>query len=429
MLFMEAQAVWAIVIFLVIYALIVSEKIHRTILAMIGAALVVGTGIVGQETAIHHIDFNTLGLLVGMMIIVGVTAETGLFNYIAIAAAQKAKGVPVRILLALVLITAIGSAFLDNVTTVLLMVPVTFSITRQLRVNPLPFLLTEIVASNVGGTATLIGDPPNIMIGSAVQELTFNAFIANLAPIALLVLAVYLVLFALMFRKSIRTTEEAVRGLMEIDARSLITNVKLLRKCLLVLGLTLAGFFTHQLLHLESATVALAAAFVLLLLTGEHAMERALQKVEWTTIFFFVGLFVLVSGLVETGVISDLASRAIDWTGGDRTATAMLILWLSAIASAFVDNIPFVATMIPMIQEMGALGYGDLEPLWWSLALGACLGGNGALIGASANLIVAGMADKEGHPISFMRYLKFGFPLMLLSIAMSSVYIYFRYLI
>ncbi|MBB6731319.1 ArsB/NhaD family transporter [Cohnella zeiphila] len=425
---MDMQAIWAIVIFLVIYALIVSEKIHRTVLAMIGAALMVGFGIVDQETAIHHIDFNTLGLLIGMMIIVGVTADTGLFNYIAIAAAKKAKGVPVRILFALVLITAVGSAFLDNVTTVLLMIPVTFSITRQLKVNPMPFLLSEIVASNVGGTATLIGDPPNIMIGSAVEELTFNAFIANLAPIVLLILAVNLALFAWMFRKSIRTAEEAVRGLMEMDAGSLITNAKLLRKCLIVLGLTLAGFFTHQWLHLESATVALAAAFLLLLMTGEHAMERALQKVEWTTIFFFVGLFVLVSGLVETGVISDLASKAIEWTGGQPVATSMLILWLSAIASAFLDNIPFVATMIPMIQEFGALGYGDLEPLWWSLALGACLGGNGALIGASANLIVAGLAGKEGHPISFMRYLKFGFPLMILSIAISSVYVYFRYL-
>ncbi|MBB6694998.1 ArsB/NhaD family transporter [Cohnella xylanilytica] len=425
---MEQQAIWAIVLFLITYALIVSEKIHRTIVAMLGAALMVGFGIVDQENAIHHIDFNTLGLLVGMMIIVGITAETGLFNYIAVAAAKKAKGVPIRILVSLAVITAVGSAFLDNVTTVLLMVPVTFSITRQLKVNPIPFLLTQIVASNVGGTATLIGDPPNIMIGSAVKELTFNAFLFNLAPIVVVIMAVYVGIFILMFRKSLRASEEAVRGIMEMDERKLITNRKLLAQSLSVMGLTIVGFFTHQLLHLESATVALAGAFVLLLLTGEHAMERALGKVEWTTIFFFVGLFVLVSGLVETGVIAELAQKAIDWTGGDPVATSMLILWLSAIASAFLDNIPFVATMIPMIQEIGALGYGDLEPLWWSLALGACLGGNGALIGASANLIVAGLAGKEGHPISFMRYLKFGFPLMLLSIVISSAYLYLRYL-
>ena len=425
---MEQQAIWAIVLFLITYALIVSEKIHRTIVAMLGAALMVGFGIVDQENAIHHIDFNTLGLLVGMMIIVGITAETGLFNYIAVAAAKKAKGVPIRILVSLAVITAVGSAFLDNVTTVLLMVPVTFSITRQLKVNPIPFLLTQIVASNVGGTATLIGDPPNIMIGSAVKELTFNAFLFNLAPIVVVIMAVYVGIFILMFRKSLRASEEAVRGIMEMDERKLITNRKLLVQSLSVMGLTIVGFFTHQLLHLESATVALGGAFVLLLLTGEHAMERALGKVEWTTIFFFVGLFVLVSGLVETGVIAELAQKAIDWTGGDPVATSMLILWLSAIASAFLDNIPFVATMIPMIQEIGALGYGDLEPLWWSLALGACLGGNGALIGASANLIVAGLAGKEGHPISFMRYLKFGFPLMLLSIVISSAYLYLRYL-
>ncbi|GIO13811.1 membrane protein [Cohnella xylanilytica] len=425
---MEQQAIWAIVLFLITYALIVSEKIHRTIVAMLGAALMVGFGIVDQENAIHHIDFNTLGLLVGMMIIVGITAETGLFNYIAVAAAKKAKGVPIRILVSLAVITAVGSAFLDNVTTVLLMVPVTFSITRQLKVNPIPFLLTQIVASNVGGTATLIGDPPNIMIGSAVKELTFNAFLFNLAPIVVVIMAVYVGIFILMFRKSLRASEEAVRGIMEMDERKLITNRKLLAQSLSVMGLTIVGFFTHQLLHLESATVALAGAFVLLLLTGEHAMERALGKVEWTTIFFFVGLFVLVSGLVETGVIAELAQKAIDWTGGDPVATSMLILWLSAIASAFLDNIPFVATMIPMIQEIGALGYGDLEPLWWSLALGACLGGNGALIGASANLIVAGLAGKEGHPISFMKYLKFGFPLMLLSIVISSAYLYLRYL-
>ncbi|MBW5447314.1 hypothetical protein GE107_14755 [Cohnella sp. CFH 77786] len=426
---MEMQAYIAIAVFLVIYGLIISEKIHRTIVAMIGGVLMVVLGIVDQESALHHIDFNTLGLLAGMMIIVTVTAETGVFKYVAVRAAKKAGGNPVRILIALSLITAVGSAFLDNVTTILFMVPVTFSITRQLKVSPMPFLITQIISSNVGGTATLIGDPPNIMIGSAVKELTFTAFIYNLAPIAAAIMLVYIPLFIWMYRKQLRTTPELTRSIMELDEKELITDRPLLVKSLSVLGLTILGFFLHQALHLESATVALAGAFLLLLLTGEHSMEHALSKVEWPTIFFFVGLFVLVSGLIETGVIAELAVRAIEMTGGDPVATSMLILWLSAIASAFLDNIPFVATMIPMIQEMGNMGYGNLEPLWWSLALGACLGGNGSLIGASANLIAAGLAGKEGHPIKFVQFLKVGFPLMILSAAMASVYVYFRYLI
>lgn len=425
---MEQQAIWAIAVFLVIYALIISEKIHRTIVAMIGGVLMVAFGLVDQETALHHVDFNTLGLLVGMMIVVSITADTGLFKFIAVWAAKKSKGKPVNILIALSVITAVGSAFLDNVTTVLLMVPVTFSITRQLGVAPVPFLLTQIIASNVGGTATLIGDPPNIMIGSRVEELTFMAFIENLAPIAVLIMAILLPIFALLFRKRIRATPEAAKALMEMDEKSLIEDRGLLVKSLSVLGLTILGFFLHQALHLESATVALAGAFLLLLLTGEHKMEEAFAKVEWMTIFFFVGLFVLVSGLIETGVIAELAAKAIELTDGDVVATSLLILWLSAIASAFLDNIPFVATMIPMIQEMGNMGVSDLEPLWWSLALGACLGGNGSLIGASANLIVAGMSGKEGHPIKFTAYFKYGFPLMLLTVVIAHLYVYFRYL-
>ncbi|MGO4110018.1 ArsB/NhaD family transporter [Paenibacillus sp. YAF4_2] len=426
---MEHQAIWAIIIFLIAYALIISEKIHRTIIAMIGGLLLIGFGIVDQETALHHVDFNTLGLLIGMMIIVSITSDTGLFRYIAILAAKKAKGRPVHILIVLALITAIGSAFLDNVTTILLMVPVTFSITRQLRVTPIPFLIAQIMASNIGGTATLIGDPPNIMIGSAVKELTFAAFISNLAPIVVIIMAAYIPLFILLFRKQIQTTPDRIKNIMELELTGVISDSKLLIKCLTLLGLTIAAFFLHQVLHVESAAVALAGAFVLLLITGEHRMEEAFSKVEWTTIFFFIGLFVLVSGLVETGVIANLAEQAIELTDGDPVATSMLILWLSAIASAFLDNIPFVATMIPMIQEMGNMGVQNLEPLWWSLALGACLGGNGTLIGASANLIAAGLSAKEGYPIRFMSYLKIAFPLMLLSIVLSSVYIYLRYLI
>ncbi|MEC0368505.1 ArsB/NhaD family transporter [Paenibacillus chibensis] len=425
---MEQQTILAIAIFLIAYALIISEKIHRTIVAMIGAALMVIFGIVSQETAIHHIDFNTLGLLIGMMIIVNITAETGLFKFVAIWAAKKAKGRPLAILIVLMLLTALGSAFLDNVTTVLLMVPVTFSITRQLRVNPLPFLITQIIASNIGGTATLIGDPPNIMIGSAVKELTFMAFIQNLMPIALFILVLLIPIFILLFRKHIQTTPELMQSIMDLDEKELLTDKKLLAKCLTVLGLTILGFFIHQLVHIESATVALAGAFLLLLLTGEHMLEEAFAKVEWPTIFFFVGLFILVGGLIETGVIATLAEKAVALTGGNVASTSMLILWLSAIASAFIDNIPFVATMIPMIQDMGSMGVSNLEPLWWSLALGACLGGNGTLIGASANLIVAGMAAKEGYTLKFTTFMKYGFPILILSIGLSSAYVYLRYL-
>jgi Na+/H+ antiporter NhaD/arsenite permease-like protein len=423
------QALIAIGVFLVTYAFIVTEKIHRTIIAMTGGILMVIFGIVSQEKALHHIDFNTLGLLTGMMIIVSITGETGLFRYIAVWAAKKVKGDPLKILIALSLITAVGSAFLDNVTTVLLMVPVTFSITRQLKVNPIPFLITEIIASNVGGTATLIGDPPNIMIGSAVKELTFMQFISNLTAISFFILFVNIAILTFIYRKQLRTSNELKAKLMDMDEKEEITDKKLLTKCLIALTFTILGFFLHQMLHLESATVALAGAFLLLLITGEHYLEKSLTKVEWATIFFFIGLFVLVSGLIETGVISLLADYSVNLTGGDVKSSAILILWVSAIASAFIDNIPFVATMIPMIKEMGEMGINNLEPLWWSLSLGACLGGNGTLIGASANVIVAGLAAKEGHHISFGKFLLIAFPLMILSIAICTVYIYLRYLI
>lgn len=428
---MEKQAILAISVFLLTYAFIISEKVHRTIVAMIGGIIMLALGVVSQETALHHIDFNTLGLLAGMMIIVAITGETGLFKYVAIVAAKKAKGDPLKILFSLGIITAVSSAFLDNVTTVLLMVPVTFSITRQLKVNPEPYLITEIITSNIGGTATLIGDPPNIMIGSAVKELSFMAFINNLAFVSVITLIITLIILLLVYRNQLKTTEELKAGLLSLDEKNELKDKVLLKKSLIVLGLTISGFFLHQLLHLESATVALGGAFVLLLLTSktDHDLEHAFSRVEWTTIFFFIGLFVIVSGLVETGIISNLARRAIDFTGGDIKVTSILILWLSAIASAFVDNIPFVATMIPMIQDMGAMGITNLEPLWWSLALGACFGGNGSLIGASANLIVVGLAGQEGHHVSFMRFFVIGFPIMLLSVLIATIYVYIRYLI
>ncbi|MFF2527645.1 SLC13 family permease [Brevibacillus sp. NPDC058079] len=426
---MTNQALFAIAIFLVTYAFIISEKLHRTIVAMSGGILMVLFGIVTQEQAIHHIDFNTLGLLIGMMILVAITAQTGVFKYVAIRAAKVAKGKPIRILVYLSLITAFASAFLDNVTTVLLIVPVTFSIARQLELNPIPFLISEIIASNAGGTATLIGDPPNIMIGSSVPELDFMKFLVNLSPIIIVVMAVTVVCLVLIYRKQLVTSPELSAKIMQLNERDEITDSRLLKKSLTVMGLTIIGFMLHGALHLESATIALTGAFLLLLLTGEHYLEDAISKVEWNTIFFFIGLFVLVSGLVETGVIKKLATEAMNLTGGDSLKTSLLILWLSAIASAFVDNIPFVATMIPMIKEMGALGITNLEPLWWSLALGACLGGNGTLIGASANVIVAGLASKEGYHIGFFSFMKVAFPLMILSIMIAHVYVYLRYFI
>ena len=419
------------IIFILMYVVIVSEKIHRTVAAMLGAVLMMLLGIMDQDTALHHVDFNTLGLLVGMMVLVGVTSHTGLFDYVAIKAAKVAKAEPRRIMVYLGIITAVFSGFLDNVTTVLLMVPVTFSITRKLHLNPMPFLLTQIIASNVGGTATLIGDPPNIMIGSAVKELTFMMFIENLAPIAIIDLIVVIILMEFIYKKGLHTTPELKAELMKMDEKKALKDRKLLSRSLFVLALVILGFFTHSLIHIESSLIALSGGFLLLLLAGgsHHLVETTMKSVEWATIFFFIGLFIAVGGLIETGIISDLAKEAVALTGGDVTATSLLVLWLSAIVSSVLDNIPFVATMIPLIQNMGAMGVSNLEPVWWSLALGACLGGNGTLVGASANLIVAGLAAERGVKITFINYFKIGFPIMLLTIALSTVYVYIRYLI
>ncbi|MCC5466762.1 SLC13 family permease [Pelosinus baikalensis] len=421
----------AVIVFLVAYALIISEKIHRTVTALGGAVLLILFQVINQETAFHHIDFNTIGLLIGMMIMVSIVSQTGLFNYLAIWAAKKVNADPVKLLVSLAVLTAVSSALLDNVTTVLLMTPVIFSITAQLKVPPIPYLITEIISSNIGGTATLIGDPPNIMIGSAVKELTFAAFVNNLALISCFILIITLGILVLIYRNRLKTTEELKTKVMELDEKKQLQDIPLLKKSLFVLSITIGAFCFHQVLHLESATVALSGAVLLLVMTyaqSEHELERIFHKIEWLTIFFFVGLFILVSGLVETGIISVLAQDLMKLTAGNSVATAMVILWLSAIASAFVDNIPFVATMIPLIKEMGTMGVANLEPLWWSLALGACLGGNGTLIGASANVIVVGLAAQNGHSISFMKYFKVAFPLMILSIVISSIYIYLRYL-
>ena len=427
---METSTIVAIVIFVAAYALIISEKIHRTIIGICGAMLMILLGIINQETAIHHIDFNTLGLLMGMMVIVNITSETGLFNYLAIWAAKKVEAKPISLLVALSLLTAVCSALLDNVTTVLLTVPITFSITKQLNVDVKPFLIAQILASNIGGTATLIGDPPNIMIGSAVG-LQFMDFITNLTAICILIFIVTIALLIVIYGKKLHTTDELREKVMQLDEKSQIVEPRLLKKCLFALAITISLFVLHGQLHLDTATAAMTGAGLLLLISfpqKEAMIAKVLSKVEWLAIFFFAGLFILVGALVETGVIKMLAEEAIKITNGDLTATSMLILWMSAYASAFIDNIPFVATLIPLIQDMGQMGMTNLDPVWWSLALGACLGGNGTLIGASANVVVASMAAQRGKPISFISFMKIALPMMTLSIAISSVYVWLRYL-
>ncbi len=427
---METATIAAIVIFVVAYALIISEKVHRTIVGLFGAMLMILFGIIDQETAVHHIDFNTLGLLMGMMIIVNITSETGLFNYLAIRAAQKVKARPVALLVVLSTITMVCSALLDNVTTVLLTVPITFSITSQLKVDVMPYLIAQILSSNIGGTATLIGDPPNIMIGSAVG-LDFMAFVDNLTLVSVIIFILVQFILIALYRKDLHTQPELQEKIMRLPADAQITDHALLKKCLAVIFLTITLFVLHGNLGLESATVALSGAGLLLLLTAtedEEKIVKILSKIEWPAIFFFGGLFILVGALVETGVIRMLAAEAIQATGGDVEATAILILWMSAFASAFIDNIPFVATLIPLIQDMGQMGLSNLDPLWWSLALGACLGGNGTLIGASANVVVASMSAQRGRPISFIGFMKIALPIMMFTIVIANIYVYIRYL-
>lgn len=423
------DAAIALLVFVLTYALIVSEKVHRAIVALLGGMLLILLGVLSQETALEHIDWNTLGLLTGMMIIVGITQRTGVFQYLALKAVRVAKGEPIRILILLGIVTAVLSAFLDNVTTVLLIVPVTLKITDSLGVDPVPFLMTQILASNIGGTATLIGDPPNIMIGSQT-DLSFMDFLVNLGPVVVVILAVTLGILYLLYRKKLQVPQSVKQEVCQVEPKDEIKDYALLKKSLLILGLVILGFMLHDKLHLESATIALAGA-ALLMAVARVEPEDILLSVEWPTIFFFIGLFIVVGGLVETGLIDLLAQKSLDVTSGDLRLTGILILWLSAIASAFVDNIPFVATMIPLIQEMGQLGGitgQDMESLWWALSLGACLGGNGTLIGASANVIVVGIAEKNGIKIRFLQFMKLAFPLMLVSVTIAMGYLLLFYL-
>ncbi|HBV97476.1 MAG: membrane protein [Peptococcaceae bacterium BICA1-7] len=424
----QLQLILATIVFVLTYVIIVSEKIHRTVAALMGAAFIVVLKIIDTEEAVHAIDFNTIGLLVGMMIIVGITRQTGVFEYLAIKAAKKSNGEALKIMVALSLVTAVLSALLDNVTTVLLIVPVTFAIAGKLKINPLPILVAEILASNIGGTATLIGDPPNIMIGSATH-LGFMDFLINLAPIVVVIYVVTLTLLRIIYRNQLVTKPELKQNIMTLNEKDEIKDPALLKKSLFVLALTILGFILHQYIHMESSVIALSGASLLLLLSRQDP-EHVLHAVEWPVIFFFIGLFVLVGSLEKVGVIEAIAAASLELTGGDWVPTSMLILWLSAIASAFIDNIPFVATMIPLIHDMGRLmGVAPeaLNVLWWSLSLGACLGGNGTIIGASANVVVIGMAEKRGTHITFLNFFKIAFPLMLVSIILSTLYILFWY--
>ena len=424
------------VVMIVTFGVIISERLNRSIVALLGAVLMILFGLLTQEQAVAGIDFNTIGLLVGMMIIVSITRKCGIFEYLAIWSAKLVKASPAGILAMLAVVTAVVSALLDNVTTVLLVVPVTLIITEALKVNPYPFLFSQILASNIGGTATLIGDPPNILIGGQVG-LSFNDFALNLAPVVAVILLVHVVSMHLIWGRRLQASAELRARVMQFDERQAISDPRLLRLAALVLALVMGGFIMARTLGLDSGTIGIAGAALLLMLdnlgkTAEQQSEavvKVFNEVEWITIFFFVGLFVVIAGVEHAGLLQLLADRLLAATGGDFTRTGMSVLWASAVLSAIVDNIPFVATMIPLIKSMGsAFGGSDaLVPLWWCLSLGACLGGNGTLIGASANLTVAGIAERNGIPFHFARYTIIAFPLMLGHVAISSLYVWWRY--
>lgn len=421
---MNLQQMIAVGVFLLVMAAIISEKVHRSVAALAGAVVLLLTHVLTIETAADYVDLNTIGVLVGMMLFVAVVKSSGLFEYIAIWSAKLTRGQPMAILAVFAVITAVLSAFLDNVTTVLLIGPMTIAITQILEVNPVPFLLSQIMASNIGGTATLIGDPPNIMIGSAAG-LSFADFIVNTGPVVLIILAVVVAIFFLMYRGNLHVESENMEKVLTLDEKLTIKDASLLRESVIMIVLVVVGFIFHAQLGIESATVALTAAGVMLLIGGQDA-EDVILGVEWSTILFFIGLFVVVGGLNSTGVIAMLANGMLELVGDNEVLAIVLVLWASALISAFLDNIPFVATLIPMIQTMQQGGM-DVLPLWWALSLGACLGGNGSLIGASANVVLAGVSAKNGYPITFMSYLKKGFPLMLLSVAICTVYLLIRF--
>ena len=423
-------------ILVLVYVLVVTEWANRAVVALLGAGLLVVLGILSQDQALAAVDFNTIGLLVGMMIVVAVARRSGLFAYVAIRAAQTMGGSPAGILFALALVTALFSAFLNNVTTVLLVVPVTFIVCGQLKVPVYPFLFAEVFASNIGGTATLIGDPPNIMIGSAAH-LGFSAFLFNLTPIVALILALQLLVNHLIWGARLRAAPEDRAKVMALAAADAIEDRRLLRWSIAIIAVAIAAFGFEDQLRLQAATIAMIAGAAMLLIDNlplahsGHAARvgAALAEMEWITIFFFLGLFIVVGAANQAGLLRYLAHQLVAQTGGDARLAATGILWVSALLSALVDNIPFVATMIPVIKNIAPRfgGAHAVLPLWWSLALGACLGGNGTLVGASPNLVVAGLAEKQGVPFSFAKFTLLGFPMMLGSIAVCHLYIVWRY--
>ncbi len=416
----------AVLTFLVALALIASERVHRTKVAMIGAALVVllvGAQY-GQEEAIAAIDFNTIGLLAGMMILVYLTQQTGIYDYIAIRAGQISGGKPLWVVLSLAGTTAVLSAFLDNLTTILLIVPVTFLLADTLDIDPIPLIVIEVIASNIGGTATLIGDPPNIIIAGAT-DLSFNDFIVNLAPVVVVTFGVVIAGLYLVYGSRLQTEEKNRRFVMELDARASIRDRDELRRTGPVLLLTVLAFFAHQTLHIEPATVALTGAAVALLVTHQK-LEEALSKIEWPTLFFFVALFVMVGALEATGAIDEIATSIKDLTGGNRSAELLGTIWLSGIGSAIVDNIPFTTAMIPVVEGLQD-GGGD-DAYWWALSLGACFGGNATIIAAAANVAAAGLTERAGKPIGFVPFMKVGIPVTVVSLLIATAYVTLRYI-
>jgi Na+/H+ antiporter NhaD/arsenite permease-like protein len=417
-----------LLIFAVTYIIIITEWINKMTIALLGGFLIILCGIMTQDVAMSYIDWNVIFLLIGMMIIMGVLRETGVFQYIAIKTAKLAKGSPLRIMLLMFLVTATISAFLDNVTTVMIIVPVTILITNELNVSPIPFVISAAVASNIGGTATLIGDPPNILIGSATK-LSFIDFFFHLTPVIVVIMAASLLFIYFKFKGKMVVTNERKARLLEFDDSQLITNKSLLRRAGVVMGLLLVGFFVQEFIGLSSATIAMTAALVMLIMSNRKEVEQILTKdVDWVSLFFFIGLFMIVGGLKETGVLGISAKFILRITHSNLQVTSLAIIWFSGILSAVIDNVPFVATMIPLIKDMqSSFGNVSIDPLWWSLALGSCLGGNATLIGASANIISAGIAKKSGYPISFGTFFKASVIITFISLVISTIYIYLRY--
>ena len=421
---MDVSQIVAVAVFVVVMITIMTEKLHRSLAAITGAMIVLALHVMPFDAAMEHIDFNTLGVLLGMMLFVSVVKLSGVFEFLAIKCARLAKGDPWKIMLLFVLLTAVLSAFLDNVTTVLLIGPMTLTVCKLLDVNPIPFFMTEILASNIGGTATLIGDPPNIMIGSAAGYSFFDFILYDAPAVAIILVAILGVFYALYGRK-MNVDDEHKARIMELDEHAQIKNRRLLKQSVVMTALVVVRFMAHGALGLESCIIALGAAGIIMLISGE-SIEEALSNVEWTTLSFFAGLFVIVGALAETGVIGMLANGLIDATGGNVFITMLVLLIGSAVISSFLDNIPFVATMIPILLAMESTGM-DVTPLWWAVSLGACLGGNGTLIGASANVVLSDISKKHGYEITFAKFFKTGFPIMLLTILIAGVYLVVRF--